>query len=254
MSVRLPSAAGYSGQVLTEHRWLPRLAPLLPPHIPVPLAIGEPAFGYPWKWSVYRWLSGVTADSTRINNASEFASTLARFLIALQRADPLDGPRPGPHNFYRGGSLSTYSTQTREAIFRLHGKIDTATATALWDAALDSYWEKPAVWIHDDVNAGNLLVDHGRLNAVIDFGQRAVGDPACDLAISWTFFAGKSRRMFRTALALDKGTWARARAWALWKTAIIASGMTANNAVTSHHAFRVIANVLAEHRLEATTT
>ncbi len=254
MSVRLPNAAEYSGQVLTEHRWLPRLAPLLPLHIPVPLAIGEPACGYPWKWSVYRWLSGVAADSTRINNASEFASTLARFLIALQRVDPLNGPCPGPHNFYRGGSLSIYSTQAREAISRLHGKIDTNTATALWGAALDSSWEEPPVWIHGDVSAGNLLVDHGRLNAVIDFGQMAVGDPACDLAISWTSFAGKSRRMFRTALALDKGTWARARAWALWKAAIIASGMTANNAITSHHAFGVIADVLAEHRLKTTTT
>lgn len=38
MTVRLPSAEGYALQVEKEHRWLPRLAPLLPLPIPVPLA------------------------------------------------------------------------------------------------------------------------------------------------------------------------------------------------------------------------
>ena len=33
-------------------------APQLPLPIPVPLAFGVPAEGYPWNWSVYRWLDG----------------------------------------------------------------------------------------------------------------------------------------------------------------------------------------------------
>ena len=48
MSVRLPSAAGLRAQVDKEHRWLPRLAPLLPLPIPIPLAQGVPGEGYPW--------------------------------------------------------------------------------------------------------------------------------------------------------------------------------------------------------------
>ena len=31
---------------------------------------------------------------------------------------------------------------------------------------------------------------------------------------------GESRRAFRGALALDEGTWARGRGWALWKALI----------------------------------
>lgn len=58
MLVRLPSAAAYSLQVEKEHRWLPRLAPLLPLPVPVPLAMGTPADNYPWHWSVYRWIEG----------------------------------------------------------------------------------------------------------------------------------------------------------------------------------------------------
>jgi aminoglycoside phosphotransferase (APT) family kinase protein len=53
MLVRLPSAAGYAGQAEKEQLWLPKLAHLLPLPIPVPLAIGEPAEGYPWKWAIY---------------------------------------------------------------------------------------------------------------------------------------------------------------------------------------------------------
>ena len=37
MTVRLPSAAAYAPQVEKEHRWLPKLAPLLPLPIPIPL-------------------------------------------------------------------------------------------------------------------------------------------------------------------------------------------------------------------------
>jgi aminoglycoside phosphotransferase (APT) family kinase protein len=61
MSVRLPSHKAYEAQVEKEHCWLPRLAPLLPLPIPVPLALGSPAEGYPCRWSVYRWLDGEPA-------------------------------------------------------------------------------------------------------------------------------------------------------------------------------------------------
>jgi aminoglycoside phosphotransferase (APT) family kinase protein len=47
MAVRLPSVAAYAAQVEKEHRWLPRLAPHLLLPIPVPLAKGAPAQGYP---------------------------------------------------------------------------------------------------------------------------------------------------------------------------------------------------------------
>src|SRR6266545_3304897 len=66
MTVRMPSAEAYSLQVEKEHRWLPRLAPKLPLPIPVPLAMGEPGEGYPWRWSVYRWLDGEIATLERI--------------------------------------------------------------------------------------------------------------------------------------------------------------------------------------------
>ena len=53
--------------------------------------------------------------------------------------------------------------------------------------------------------------------AVIDFGNCAVGDPACDLVMACTYFDDNAREKFRSNLNLDNDTWVRARAWALWK-------------------------------------
>jgi aminoglycoside phosphotransferase (APT) family kinase protein len=104
MSVRLPSAAEYASKVEKEQYWLLKLAPFLPLPIPVPLAQGKPAEGYPWDWSVYRWLDGETASLERIDDLSQFAVSLGEFLTALQRIDASTGPAVGAHNFYRGGS------------------------------------------------------------------------------------------------------------------------------------------------------
>ncbi len=177
MIVRLPQAAAYAAQVEKEHRWLPQLAPQLPLKIPTPLAIGRPADGYPWEWSVYRWIEGETAAPGRIGDLKDFATGLADFLIALQRIDTTDGPRPGPHNFYRGGSLTTYDAEARQAIAVLKGKLDTEAATEVWDMALKTTWDCPPVWLHGDVSAGNLLIHEGRLSAIIDFGMVGLATP-----------------------------------------------------------------------------
>jgi hypothetical protein len=52
LSVRLPRHAGAIGQARKESEWLPELAPHLPLAIPVPVAVGEPDFGYPWPRAV----------------------------------------------------------------------------------------------------------------------------------------------------------------------------------------------------------
>ncbi|MDG4854741.1 MULTISPECIES: aminoglycoside phosphotransferase family protein [unclassified Mesorhizobium] len=247
MAVRLPSAAPYALQVEKEHRWLRKLAPLLPLPIPEPLAMGEPAAGYPWHWSVYRWIEGETAKTGHIADLRAFAVSLAEFLVALKRIDPTAGPAPGQHNFYRGGPLAVYDGEARQAIAALEGRIDTQAATAVWKAALAAGWHGSPVWFHGDVASGNLLVKDGRLSAVIDFGTSGVGDPSCDLAIAWTLFEGESREAFRARIAVDDATWARGRGWTLWKALITVAGHDANQAEVGRQR-RVIDEVLADHR------
>jgi aminoglycoside phosphotransferase (APT) family kinase protein len=248
MLVRLPSEADYELQVEKEQRWLPRLAPHLPFPISTPLAMGQPGEGYPWEWSIYRWLEGETASVGYLSDLNQFARDLAQFLIALHRIETLGGPEAGPHSFFRGGALSTYDAETRKAIDILKDKIDGNIAMELWEAALATQWEYPAVWVHGDLSVGNLLVKDGKLCAVIDFGQLAVGDPACDLAITWTFFKDESRQIFKNTLVLDEGTWARGRAWALWKALIMAAGLCGSNAAEAKEPWRIIDEVIVDYK------
>jgi aminoglycoside phosphotransferase (APT) family kinase protein len=216
MAVRLPRIHWAVGLVDKEQRWLPALAPHLPLAIPVPLARGSPAEGYPWPWSVCRWLEGENATVTGFDDLNDAARDLARFLTALRRIDATDGPPAGPANFSRGVPLAERDAATRTALAALDGRLDVGAATAAWEAALRAPgWHGPPVWLHGDLYPANLLIAHGRLSAIIDFGCLGVGDPAVDLAPAWMLFSGESRDAFRAALGVDDATWARGRGWAL---------------------------------------
>lgn len=248
MLIRMPSAACYESQVEKEQRWLPALAPLLPLVIPTPLAMGEPGPGYPWKWSVYSWIPGAAAASSSIVDLNDFATRLAQFFIALQQIDPKNGPLPSADNFYRGGNLRIYDAEARQAIAVLGDKIDTQSVIEIWEEALSFDWHKSPAWFHGDISAGNLLMRDGKLTAVIDFGLMGAGDPACDLAIAWTLFKEESREVFKTTLLPDKNTWVRGRAWALWKALITAAGFSDFNNSESKQCWRIIDEVLMDHR------
>ena len=216
MAVRLPRTQGAVAQVDKEQQWLPRLAPFLPLAIPVPIAKGRPADKYPWDWSVYRWLPGRNATVESIANPVRAATDLGRFVAALQRIDPTGGPAPGPHNFFRGVPLVKRNDATRAAIASLNSTLDGDAALAAWDQALEApVWPGAPVWIHGDLQPGNLLVVEGQLSAVIDFGGLGVGDPACDLIVAWSFLSAETRDIFRAILKVDDATWTRGRGWAL---------------------------------------
>ncbi|WP_433494832.1 aminoglycoside phosphotransferase family protein [Micromonospora sp. CA-248089] len=216
--VRLPSAAAYALAVEKEHLWLPVLAARLPLPIPAPVAKGEPGAGYPYPWSIYRWLDGEPARPDRIADPVRFALDLAEFLAALRDVDAADGPQPGVHNWFRGGTLRTYDKKVEDALVALDGHVDAALVREIWTRAVGARWDGVDRWFHGDIAPGNLLLTHGRLAAVIDFGTCGVGDPACDLAIAWTLLTAEGRAAFRERLSVDDATWARGRGWALWKT------------------------------------
>ena len=122
--------------------------------------------------------------------------------------------------------------------------------TAAWEAALQApAWQRPPVWIHGDLSSGNLLVEHGRLSAVIDFGCLGVGDPACDLMVAWTLLTAETRHVFRAALPVDDATWARGRGWALSWGLIVLPYYENTNPVLCGIARYAIDEVLADLKL-----
>ena len=237
LTARLPTHSSYVAAVDKEHQWLPVLGPQLPVEIPEAVAKGAPGEGYPYPWAIRRWIPGKTASVESIADLDEFARSIAAFILALQGVDATGGPLAGAHSFHRGAPPEYYHDETLEALAVLKGRIDTDLAREVWDAALAASWDRPPVWFHGDIANGNLLVQDGRLSAVIDFGTSGVGDPACDLVIAYGFFSGSSRAAFRDAVDQDPGTWARARGWALWKALITED-------------FRVIDNVLTDYQAQ----
>ncbi|MDI5936656.1 MULTISPECIES: aminoglycoside phosphotransferase family protein [unclassified Micromonospora] len=222
LSVRLPRIEGAAGQIDLEHDHLPRLARHLPLEISAPLERGRPAAGYPFPWGVYRWLPGQDAHSTAPADPTAAARDLGAFVRALHASDPEGGPRS-----YRGEPLDSRDARTRENIGILRDLDDHTSATRGLDLdALLRVWrvarEAPApeqVWIHGDLLPTNLLVDHGRVSAVIDFGCAGLGDPAWDALPAWALLTGPVRAVFRQAAGFDDGAWERGRglavSWAL---------------------------------------
>jgi len=216
---RLPRIDWALDQAESDRRWLPRLAPHLPVPIPVPVATGHPGEGFPWEWSVVPWLDGENPTAAN-TDLTALAEDLAAFISAMHAVDPTGGPLKTGTT--RGVPLADRDELTRTAIAELGDRIDTERVTAAWDRALEATpWAADPVWIHGDLLAGNLLVEGGRLSAVIDFGGLGLGDPAPDLVPAWDLLDTESRAVFRKASGYDDDSWERGRGWSL-STALVA--------------------------------
>jgi len=244
LSARLPRIGWATHQAAREAEWLPRLAPHLPLAVPVQLARGRPAEGYPFDWSVYRWLPGENANGT-IDDLNQAAVDLAAFVKALRQADASDAhPRP-PRS--RGAPLAELDEAVRRSIAELGDRVDGDAAVRSWQESLDApEWDGAEVWVHGDLLPGNLLVVDGRLSAVIDFGCLNVGDPACDLQPAWNVFADDSRARYRAELQADDASWLRGRGWALFQAVVALPYYWDTNPGMIRQASHALAQVLAD--------
>lgn len=247
MLIRMPSAKKYEVQVEKEYKWLPKLSPLLPLRIPEPIEIGHEDEIYPWKWSIYKWIDGEIAAKAKVTSLPEFSRQLANFLNTLQKIDSDGAPSPGIHNFYRGAPLSYYDKEVRLAIEALKDKMDGLVITKIWEESASTIWNTKPVWLHGDVSAGNLLVNKGKLSAVIDFGMLGSGDPACDLAIAWTFFDKETRKEFHSFLQTNEDVWIRGRGWGLWKALIVSAELTNTNVIEKANSWRVLKEIVGDY-------
>jgi aminoglycoside phosphotransferase (APT) family kinase protein len=222
LAVRLPRVDGSTEPSSKELEWLPRLAPQLPVDVPVPVAQGRPADGYPWFWEIHRWVPGETVPVEELD-AVQLARDLAAFVGALRAVDPAGAPAG------RGISLADRDRELRHWLRR----VGDPRVSAEWQRALAAPpWEGPPVWHHGDLDARNWLVRRGRLCGVVDWGSTGVGDPACDVMVAWKLHSPEARAAFREALPTDDATWDRARGWALSQAvAILAYYTPANNPV-----------------------
>lgn len=132
LAVRMPRTQSASLQIEKEWQWLREMASSLPLNVPVPLEKGKPAEGYPFSWSVYRWLEGKDATDLCLTNPLHTATTLGHFVTSLRSIDSQGGPSPGEHNFFRGEPLAKRNEETLESLALLRGVIDLDAALVVW--------------------------------------------------------------------------------------------------------------------------
>lgn len=213
---RLPRREMAAALVTNEQRWLPGLADRLPIAIPAPVRHGTATDEYPWAWSICPWFDGVVAADVALTAPELEARRLGEFLDALHAAEP-----PGaPPNPYRGHPVRELRSRFARRVEQIADRVDASVVLAKWDELVDvEEWTGPPLWIHGDLHTANVLVDHGAIRAVIDWGDITAGDPACDFAIAWMLFDATGRQHLRAAagrhVAVDDATWQRAQAWAL---------------------------------------
>jgi aminoglycoside phosphotransferase (APT) family kinase protein len=243
--VRLPRRQASATLIEHEQRWLPVLAPRLPLRVPTPVRVGRPGCGFPWSWSVTPWFGGETA-ATLTNHGETLALQLGEFLTAMHQPAPADAPS----NPFRQ-SLASRSDAFLERLQRCGEHIEHALVLLIYEAALAAPpWSGPSTWIHGDLHPANLVMNAGRLTAVIDFGDLTAGDPAVDLSVAWMLWPGSVRDVFRAmadrgAVRIDDAMWRRARGWATHLgVAYLAHSL--DNPLMGDIGLRTIANVLAD--------
>ncbi len=222
LAVRLPHRAPAHHHLINEPRALEALADLLPVATPRVVRTGRPApdLAYPWPWTVVRWVHGTVADRATADGAT-LADDLACLLRALHQVAP-DDLAPNPD---RAGPVSTRLGAVADRLHR-PGLPDDLRPDLLADvvARIDHPWSSSPRWVHGDLHPRNLVVRHGRLAGVLDFGDAHAGDPALDLLPAWMALAASDRPRLRAGLPhVDAATWRRGRAWAVHLSAILAT-------------------------------
>ena len=242
LSVRLPRTERWH-DIDHEVSVLDRVRGVVDVAVPMPVAVGEPAHGYPWRWAVFEWIDGETWRLDRLHDPVDAAHRVARCIRALQGMDTAGGARSA-----RGGrtAMEAQDGRLRQAAADAGHVLDVDAFLAEWDRVRSARgWAGEPVWIHGDLLAPNLLVRDGDLHAVIDWAGASVGDPARDLAAAWNLFDGDSRKAFCDDLAFDEESWRRARGYALTRIFNVAYYERTNPDFAAD-AIRVVGHVLED--------
>jgi aminoglycoside phosphotransferase (APT) family kinase protein len=227
---RFPRRAIAVPLVARELAVLTRVAPLLPVTVPVPAFVGAASERFPRPFFGHRLLRGVELADSSLTDAdrARLGIGIARFLRALHAPatrEAVDAERTLPFDPNRRADMPFRVAMTRErldAITDLTPESRLAAERILADAE-----ELPSssteVLLHGDLHVRHVLVEHGELSGVIDWGDVCVGDPSVDLLFVWSVLPPEVREAFFEEYGkVDDATRLRAQVLGIMLSAVLA--------------------------------
>lgn len=223
--VRLPRRPGAAAGLLREASVLQQIRTTDISRVvrtPIVRHVGEPHERFPHHWSVLEWIDGIDAWTARRGLAGRpqgaLAEDLAAAVVAIGDADVEDGrPRePGGRGGPLGPLLGRLDRWLEEPQWHAADVIDVAAVRRVASEAYEVVDEPVVEGVaHGDLIPGNLLVDRGRLVAIIDWGGVGRADLAQDLAPAWAVLNASARRTFRELVGPTDAAWIRGRTFEL---------------------------------------
>lgn len=237
----------------SEWRLLPWIAPRVSLAIPHPRSLGTCERGERWPFLGYQYVRGVEALRLALDERARerIARPLGLFLRELHALDATKprelGAEPDPLHRLVVEKRENGVRARLDELERARVISDVRSYDAVIESARALVPPRLDALVHGDLHVRHLLVDEGGdLSGVIDWGDVHVGSPATDLAVAWTFFAGRSRALFRDAYGpIDPAEIALARLRALdHSTSTALFGLRENDADMRHESRRALAAVL----------
>jgi len=209
---------------------LPVLGPLVDLPVPAVAYRGRPAEGYPWPFVGTPLLPGAEiCEAPPPEEArSQLGRRIALFLRSLHGPEALAAVTPLGLPVDPNGRADM---QQRAPRALLH--LDRVAQTGLWEAPAwvpDLFAAATAlapsdqrVVVHGDLHFRHLLVEDGRLTAVVDWGDVCLGCRSIDLQLYWSFLSPEERPAFLEVYGpVDDGDLLRARVLAFSLNALLA--------------------------------
>jgi aminoglycoside phosphotransferase (APT) family kinase protein len=239
---RFPRRQVAVATIVREIGALPRLAPLLPLPVPVPEFAGAASDRYPWPFWGARLLPGTELAEAGLADRERgpAARALGNFPRVLH--DPALAGRPGVTLAADPNGRCDVAARARlagEIIARLIRDRIWGPDSGLLDllgqaerAVPPSVPDPPAVLCHGDLHVRHLLIGSGGLaSGVIDWGDMCLADPALDLSLAYSGFAGQPRAELLAAYGggPDPRRELTARVLAIFLSAMLAEYARAQN-------------------------
>lgn len=152
--------------------------------VPTPLVVAHDLSANP-PWAAYDRLPGevcyvAAGDDLSHDTFPSIAADMGRISAAIRQLDPADLDLPT--SWTRTDELIATARQWLRDLTPYLSIDDRHTTASILDAAPDLLMHRPIAVCHGDFGPQNVLVENGRVTALLDFEDARIADPLLDVA------------------------------------------------------------------------